>query len=54
MIAAFLDETQRLLRELDQGRIAQAREILMDCYRREGRIYTRQRRYGFHGAALCV
>jgi len=40
MITAFLDETQRLLRELDQARIAEAKDILVDCYHRKGRIYT--------------
>lgn len=40
MIAAFLDETKRLLGELDQSAIAKANEMLLDCYRRKGRIYT--------------
>ncbi|MCX7424794.1 MAG: SIS domain-containing protein [Planctomycetia bacterium] len=40
MIAEFLDETVRLLRELDQTAIARAGEMLLQCYRRRGRVYT--------------
>jgi D-sedoheptulose 7-phosphate isomerase len=40
MIAEFLDETVRLLRELDQAAIARAGEMLLQCYRRRGRVYT--------------
>lgn len=40
MIAAFLDETRRLLGELDRDAIAAARDILLDCHRRRGRVYT--------------
>jgi len=40
MITAFLDETKRLLSELDTASIATAARILLDCYRRRGRIYT--------------
>jgi D-sedoheptulose 7-phosphate isomerase len=40
MITAFLDETKRLLSDLDTGAIATACRILLDCYRRRGRIYT--------------
>ena len=39
-IAAFLDETARLLRQLDQTAIAAAERILQDCYRHRGRVYT--------------
>jgi len=39
-IAAFLDETIRLLQKLDQSAIESAKNILLDCYRRRGRIYT--------------
>ena len=39
-IAAFLDETARLLRQLDQAAIAAAERILQDCYRHRGRVYT--------------
>jgi D-sedoheptulose 7-phosphate isomerase len=40
MITAFLDETKRLLSALDTAAIAAAARILLDCYRRRGRIYT--------------
>jgi D-sedoheptulose 7-phosphate isomerase len=40
MIAAFLDETKRLLEQLDQTAIDSARQILMECYNKRGRIYT--------------
>jgi D-sedoheptulose 7-phosphate isomerase len=39
-ITSFLDETQRLLRALDTAAISQARQLLLDCYHRRGRIYT--------------
>lgn len=39
-IAAFLEETCRLLRQLDEQAIARARDLLLDCYRREGRVFT--------------
>ena len=39
-IAAFLDETKRLLGELDAEAIAAAKRILLECHRRRGRIYT--------------
>jgi D-sedoheptulose 7-phosphate isomerase len=39
-IGQFLTETQRLIDLLDQGAIATAKNILLDCYRRQGRIYT--------------
>src|SRR5271166_628445 len=40
MIAEFLDETARLLQRLDQAAIARARNLLLDCYRRQGRVFT--------------
>jgi len=40
MIAEFLDETAQLLQRLDQAKIAKARDILRDCYRRRGRVFT--------------
>jgi len=39
-ISDFLNETTRLLQVLDTGAISKAKEILLDCYRRKGRIYT--------------
>jgi D-sedoheptulose 7-phosphate isomerase len=39
-IAAFLDETIRLLKSLDQSAIETAKKILLDCHSRNGRIYT--------------
>ena len=39
-IALFLDETKRLLGELDFASIAAAKEILLDCYRQRARVYT--------------
>jgi phosphoheptose isomerase len=39
-IAAFLDETQALLRKLNPDAVAAAKRILLDCYRRRGRVYT--------------
>jgi D-sedoheptulose 7-phosphate isomerase len=39
-IVAFLDETQRLLRELDEASIERAQRILLQCYRDRGRVYT--------------
>src|SRR5687767_11275547 len=40
MIDAFLGETTRLLALLDRTAIATAREILLECYRSGGRVYT--------------
>ena len=40
MIAEFLEETARLLQQLDQAAIAKACDILLDCYRRRGRVFT--------------
>jgi D-sedoheptulose 7-phosphate isomerase len=38
-ISEFLDETRRLLGELDGSAIDRARQILLDCYRRRGRVF---------------
>ena len=40
MIAEFLQQTAQLLQRLDQTAIAQARDLLLDCYRRQGRVFT--------------
>jgi len=40
MITEFLHETARLLEQLDQMAISKARDILLDCYRRGGRVFT--------------
>ncbi|HEY5910265.1 MAG TPA: SIS domain-containing protein [Verrucomicrobiae bacterium] len=39
-IGDFLDDTCRLLRQLDASSIARARDLLLDCYRRGGRVFT--------------
>ncbi|MHB8970086.1 MAG: D-sedoheptulose-7-phosphate isomerase [Pirellulaceae bacterium] len=39
-IDEFLQQTGELLSKLDRGAIAQARDLLLDCYRREGRVFT--------------
>ena len=39
-INAFLDETQRLIGSLDRVAIGKAKQILLDCYRRGGRVFT--------------
>ena len=39
-IASFLDETNRLLGQLDANAIAAAKQMLLDCHERRGRIYT--------------
>lgn len=39
-IASFLDETRELLAKLDPKSIAMAKQILLDCYHRRGRVYT--------------
>jgi D-sedoheptulose 7-phosphate isomerase len=39
-IADFLNETSRLVSELDRGAIDKARRILLDCYRHGGRVFT--------------
>jgi len=40
MIGQFLQETVQLLQQLDQAAIARARDLLLDCYRRRGRVFT--------------
>ncbi len=40
MIADFLRQTAQLLGQLDQAAIAQARDLLLDAYRRQGRVFT--------------
>jgi D-sedoheptulose 7-phosphate isomerase len=40
MIAEFLQETAQLLQQLDQAAIARARDLLLSCYRRQGRVFT--------------
>jgi D-sedoheptulose 7-phosphate isomerase len=40
MIAEYLQETARLLQQLDQTAIARARDLLLVCYRRQGRVFT--------------
>jgi D-sedoheptulose 7-phosphate isomerase len=39
-ITAFLEDTIRLLERLDHGAIESAKELLLECYRRRGRVYT--------------
>jgi D-sedoheptulose 7-phosphate isomerase len=39
-INAFLSETIRLLDEIDRSAIDSAKCLLLDCYRRKGRVYT--------------
>ena len=39
-ISGFLEETIRLLRALDLAAIEAAKNILLHCYRRRGRVYT--------------
>lgn len=36
----FLNETTRLLQRLDTASISRAKQILLDCYKRKGRVYT--------------
>ena len=40
MIAEFLEETSRLLKQLDYRAIDRARRILLECYAQRGRVYT--------------
>lgn len=40
MIGTFLQETARLLEQLDQAAIAKARDLLLECYRGQGRVFT--------------
>jgi D-sedoheptulose 7-phosphate isomerase len=39
-IATFLDETARLLGQLDRDAVAAAKRILIECHRRQGRVFT--------------
>lgn len=39
-ITAFLEETVRLLEQLDHAAIDSAKNLFLDCYRRQGRVYT--------------
>ena len=39
-IAEFLGQTRQLLEGLDRKSIAAAKQLLLDCYHRRGRIYT--------------
>ena len=39
-IDAFLRQTGELLLQFDRGAIARSRDLLLDCYRREGRVFT--------------
>ena len=39
-ITAFLNETVRLLEQLDHVAIESAKNLFLDCYRRQGRVYT--------------
>jgi len=39
-IDSFLQQTCDLLRQLDQAAIARACELLLDCHRRGGRVFT--------------
>ncbi len=39
-IASFLEQTAALLRQLDQNALARARDLLLDCHRRGGRVFT--------------
>jgi D-sedoheptulose 7-phosphate isomerase len=40
MITDFLKQTASLLGRLDVNAIGQARDLLLDCYRRSGRVFT--------------
>jgi D-sedoheptulose 7-phosphate isomerase len=40
MITEFLKQTAALLGRLDVNAIGQARDLLLDCYRRSGRVFT--------------
>jgi D-sedoheptulose 7-phosphate isomerase len=40
MIDEFLQQTSLLLQRLDRGQIAKARDLLLDCYRRRGRVFA--------------
>ncbi len=40
MINEFLQQTSLLLQRLDREQIAKARDLLLDCYRRRGRVFA--------------
>jgi D-sedoheptulose 7-phosphate isomerase len=40
MIDEFLQQTSLLLQRLDRGQIAKAGDLLLDCYRCRGRVFT--------------
>lgn len=39
-ISSFLDETCRLIQQLDGAAIARARDLLLNCYRFGGKVFT--------------
>ncbi len=39
-IVSFLDETARLLGQLDQDAVAATKRILIECHQRRGRVFT--------------
>ena len=39
-VSKFLEETIALLQQLDSSAILRAVEVLLECYRRRGRVYT--------------
>ncbi len=40
MIADFLQETVRLIQQLDQTALSRARDLMLECYRAGGRVFT--------------
>jgi len=39
-IGPFLDQSCRLIQQLDQAAIARGRDLLLNCYRNEGKVFT--------------
>ncbi len=39
-IQSFLEESCRLLKQLDPAAIGRAKDLLVDCYHRQGRVFT--------------
>ncbi len=39
-IESFLQQSCDLLRQLDRAALSRAKELLLDCYRRKGRVFT--------------
>ena len=39
-ISSFLEETRELIQQLDKAAIARGCDLLLDCYRRGGRVFT--------------